>query len=153
MGSSWSAVTDADAASRVRPWRVVALLVTVSWWVSLTYPTVAYWNGGALIWVEPGDVLLEGWLGVFEGQFAWYANLIIWLSVAELTRVKLHGPIHSLTVGSILLICFAQAAFWRSIDNYEIAAFGSGYYCWMSAVGVAGSALVLRWLVERRSRS
>jgi hypothetical protein len=132
-------------------WRSVAVVVPLLWIGSLPLPVAAYWNGGGLVWIDSIELLLVGWIAVLGGQIAWSANVVIWLAVAGLARARSRGPLYAWLVGGWLLLCADSALEWHRWDTFEIARYGPGYYGWITAVSIAGIALIVRSVVERRS--
>ena len=137
-------------------WKLVSITLAILWIVSLFIPVAAQQTYGGPSWVRGWELLTIGWMGPFIGQFGWFANILIWITLACLARTV--GPSEGFTfwlAGSLLLLTI-NSAFWSTIPDsagrHPIVAFGAGYYLWMCAVGVSGVALILRTFLDGRSR-
>lgn len=96
-------------------------------------------------------VLLMGWLGIFAGNFAWFAN-IFWL-VGSLLLIPARGRIPAL-IFCVLALAFSLTALGfpgRIVDadeggvsKQQIEPLRAGAYVWMAAMAVQAGGAVIR---------
>jgi hypothetical protein len=99
-------------------------------------------------WASPAVLLSMGWLGVFEGVFAWLANpllLAAWISLAlghqrialETAAAAVAFALSFFTVDTILVN--------EAGGNARVTGVGAGYHLWVASmlVVVVGGGLAL----------
>jgi hypothetical protein len=101
------------------------------------------------------EVLLSGWMGIFLGQFAWFANLFWGLSLllALFRRWFLTTAVAGLTF-LVALDAFSfvgnkvplDEAFVNSMifQSYHI-----GFYFWLASIGAVGIGAIVVWIIAR----
>ena len=92
-------------------------------------------------------MLREGIIGLFFGQFAGIANLLLPLSVAVIFAGGPGRGRFGLVVGALLILSFLSAIFWNGIPDdagiNRITNLHAGYFFWMVAVLSTGLMMVL----------
>ena len=104
------------------------------------------------------NILMIGWMGVFVGQFAWFANPFILLSgIVFLFRQWLASILVILVGLAISLNTFTLfgqeiPADEANVNKLSLVSLGPGYYLWIaSMVVILGGAIVL-WIASRAAR-
>lgn len=112
-------------------WPELGLFVGGILWATSLVQVVFYTTHGPVLgyWV-----FLTGWMAFALLQFAWYANLLLLLSILLMQRYPNRAML--LAVGAVLL---AGQAFWfESIPGetalMQITELGSGFWCWYSGM-------------------
>ncbi|WCT72365.1 hypothetical protein PQ455_12030 [Sphingomonas naphthae] len=150
-----------DPRRRYAPEKRMAVRVGIGvafllWIVSLTYPNIATCPGAGYFDPHPprlnplGDdtVSVMGWMGIFVGQLAWYANILsavltwgLWKGLRPTRLILIAQPI-------LTLWAFAPIDLWHGESRAEpvcLAGFGPGFYLWMaSQIAIALVALYAR---------
>jgi hypothetical protein len=129
-----------------------ARLVLAGWAVALFLP-VAVVNGKAMPGYEVGA---WGWMGTFDLQFGWWANVALLMALRLASDRQPPGTGRTWAMTILLLALAVDAAFWRYIPNdYQtlpIDGFGPGYYLWFASIAAGVGLLWSRYLAERRIR-
>ncbi len=127
-----------------------ARIILAIWIVALFLP-VAVVNGTAMPGYEVGGV---GWLGTFDFQFGWWANLALLVALRLASDRAPPGIGRTAAMTILLLALTVDATFWRQVTNeYQtlpIEAFGAGYYLWFASIAAGVALLWWRCLAERR---
>jgi hypothetical protein len=101
------------------------------------------------------EVVLSGWMGVFLGQFAWFANFFWWLSLV-LTLLRRWF----LTIAATALACFiAFDAFSfigkqvpldeAFVNTMLFKSYDFGFYFWLASIVAVGIGALGVWVIER----
>jgi hypothetical protein len=101
------------------------------------------------------EVLLSGWMGVFLGQFAWFANLFWGLSLllALLRRWFLTMAATILTF-LIALDAFSFVGAKVPLDEAFVnsmifRSYHIGFYFWLASIAAVGIGAMVVWVIER----
>ena len=97
-----------------------------------------------------------GWMGTFNLQFGWWANLALLMTLRMASDRQPPRFGRSSVMAIVLLTLAFDATFWRTIPNdYQtlpIDAFGAGYYLWFASIAAGIGLLWWRYLAENRTR-
>lgn len=125
----------------------ISLVVYV---VSLFLPGIIYEPSVATGYVRPTDfgyqILSLGWLGIFYGYIAWYANPLYFIALVVL-KAKAYRTAFKLSIASILVGLTALLI--NTVPANEgggvtaIRSFGIGYYIWLVALAVQFYAIIV----------
>jgi hypothetical protein len=132
-----------SGASGIR--RLVALgalaLYAASLWLPVATTTLVSEQ------VIPGyEILVTGFLGAFDGQFAWYANpLMIWSMAWLFTRRRVSwvGVVMSLVMLGLALSAFTWARLPTDAGYYELTGRAAGFYLWIASAGLLWAAMIV----------
>ena len=101
------------------------------------------------------EVLLGGWMGIFLGQFAWFANLFWGLSLllAFFRRWFLTIGMTALAF-SIALDAFSFVGTKVPLDEAFVKtmifqSYHVGFYFWLASIAAVGIGTVVVWVIER----
>lgn len=100
------------------------------------------------------DVLAVGWLGIFSGDYAWYANLLVLVAFVLALMARAPRAAAVLSGGSVLLGLDAfrfTGMPSHNVPGQPLDHLGSGYYVWEVSLAVLLAAqIVVLW--KRRER-
>ncbi|MBC7522575.1 MAG: hypothetical protein H7268_15970 [Sandarakinorhabdus sp.] len=127
-----------------------ARLVLAGWAAALFLP-VAFVAGKVMRGYEVGA---WGWMGTFDLQFGWWANLALLVSL-RLSSDRRPPPLGRARAITILLLALAfDATTWRYVPNdyrtLPIDAYGAGYYLWFATIAAGIGLLWWRYRAEQR---
>jgi len=116
------------------------------------FPALIFQRNGGDLEEWPGIwVILSGWMGLFFGQVAWYANLVMVLSLIFvlfhrwLTASVIAGVALALAADSLLLFSKEIPADEGGVNKLRLAQLGPGFYFWVAGMMVVVvGALILR---------
>jgi len=125
--------------------------IAALWLLSLIVPAAGWGRGPSAI--GPGWSLLAiGWLGIFNGQFGWFANLPFILSVpVAIARRQPSTPLFLFACVAIVLPA-AQTLGWAEVQTDSgrfPVVIGPGYYLWLTALLAQAAWLFCRALSWR----
>ena len=86
------------------------------------------------------NILMIGWMGVFVGQFAWFANPFLLLSailfIFRKWRFALAFMMIALTISLDTFMLFGQEipADEANVNKLTLVSLGPGYYLWMASM-------------------
>jgi hypothetical protein len=132
------------------------LIVSILFYaISLTQPAYHVVNGNPRLVYSGWNVLTIGWLGAFEGKFAWFANPVlvsVWIFAAKGRNSR------AIATASVALLLALSFLLNRQISVDEAGHYGQiihdglGYWCWLASIALAFvAALVLRWKTRSAS--
>lgn len=96
--------------------------------------------------VTPGfDILLTGWLGIFGGVVAWYANPLLILGAACLLKVPNLSRL-LITIGFFIALSAlgVNRMALNESGTEQLVKFGAGYYLWLGSFVFAYLAAMLQ---------
>lgn len=133
--------------------RYAVALACMTYGSSLLIPSILFKNHVPLLGYE---VLLAGWWGVLEGNFAWYANPLFALAALKLMRGNTIGPTIYSFLGVALALTSPHAKQWwfSEAAGTPIAGLGSGYRVWLLSLTILLCASVLNavlWRIKNNS--
>ena len=104
------------------------------------------------------NILLLGWMGVFIGQFAWFANPFIALSALILLFRQWLAAIIAILIGlAISLNTFALfgqeiPADEANVNKLTLVSLGPGYYLWVASMLVILLGALGLWIASSAAR-
>ena len=106
------------------------------WLLSLVVPAAGWGHGPGAI--GPGwSLLLIGWLGIFNGQFGWFANLPFLLSMPAAIGRRQPPTLLFLFASLAIALPAIQTLGWTDVQTDSgrfPVAIGPGYYLWLVAL-------------------
>ena len=100
--------------------------------------------------------LWMGWMGIFIGQFGWYANPFIFFSTILFIFRRWFLSI-LFTVLSLLISLSTLALFYQEIPGDEanvnklhLVSLGPGYYLWIASMSMIGLGSVILWFATKQ---
>ncbi len=130
--------------TRTKAWRSIVALAGALWLASLFLSVVEQTELRGYL------VLALGWYGVVTGEMGWFANLVFFVGVAQLSSKGTIKSALSLLLAAAILTLAATTLFWDKsfgLETEEAIAglsFGAGYYAWMAAMLTVSVGLLFR---------
>ena len=122
------------------PLSALALFAGGLAWIAAFWLPTFYTSQGV---VEGYWVFATGWMGFTVLQFAWYANLLMLLSVT----IMYSSPIWSAGLAGLGVIIATQAFWFNAIPSGEvdmpILHLGTGFWCWYGSMLLLGLGVFL----------
>ena len=132
--------------------RFLAAALGLGWAISLVLPVADAGKGYES--VDGAMVLMIGGLGVFMGQFAWFANPLLFVVLLLCLSSRMY-PLLLRWSGGLLVLLTISAAFWSDIPDDAgsniVERFLPGYWLWMATMGIAGLWAMVRSHLPSRS--
>jgi hypothetical protein len=101
------------------------------------------------------EVLLSGWMGVFLGQFAWFANFFWWLGLV-LTFLRRWFLTMAATALAFLIASDAFSFIGKTVPLDEafvntmiFKSYDIGFYFWLASIAAIGVGALGVWIGER----
>lgn len=96
------------------------------------------------------ELLLIGWLGLFDGHLSWLANVFYLIALYKVNKATSRIWAGFALALAISFLFHEKILINEAGHHSSITAYGWGYFCWVCAIGVlfAGSLLDYRKLVE-----
>ncbi len=140
--------------------RVVLVLISVALFLIACLSPALVFTGVNGQEVMPGFwILAIGWLGPSFGQFAWFANPVLFLSMlALLFRKRVAAfvlALVSLAIAANTWLLFSQPipADEGGVNQLTLQHLHFGFYFWIASMLVVGFAALLLRLMDRRWRT
>jgi len=104
-------------------------------------------------------VLLLGWLGPFIGQFAWYANPLLFVSMITfvvrqwVATIVLIALTLLMAANTFLLFFQEVPADEAGVNMLTLQNLHIGFYLWIASILTIGIGAIILWRLEARERS
>ncbi len=137
-------MTDKQLLPRI--WAFAAVLVSFFLFVvACALPVLAFESGNEPHWFG-AQILLMGLMGIFIGQFAWFANPLLWLAwLACLLRWWIASAIIAMlglvvALSSFLIVGASIPMDEAAVRKETVSFLHAGFYVWLLAFLVAVAA-------------
>jgi len=128
----------------------VFAIVAALWIAAMLTPDLATCAYGRPQWAPGYETLITGWAGPLMmvwhpsfGMFAWYANVFLLLSLAQMLRGRSPALHYALPGLMLALTAFAPLYFYSYARGEDaLCARGPGFWLWLSSFAVTAVAAV-----------